>query len=94
MSEITTAFQVMNVVVYVATLAAVAYGWRRRPAYRAAFVPPALAAGLGVVFYALLLGGRLAADETLMWGSVHRLFAGLVIFGATATVAWLLGEKR
>lgn len=94
MNGITTTFQLMNVAVYVATLAAVAYGWRQRPAYRAALVPPGLAAGLGVVFYALLLGGRLSAAEMLMWGSVHRLFAGLVIFGATVTAVWILGDER
>lgn len=94
MSEMIRVFQWLSVGVFVMTLAAVAVGWQRWPAYRGAYLPALLFAVFGTVYYLLVLGGRLAGQEMLLWGAVHRFLGAMVIFGAVVALSWALGGKR
>lgn len=94
MTQMTAAFQQMAVGVFVVTVVVAVYGWRRYQVYRGAFFPAGLFAGYGVVYYALVLTGRLAGDEMLLWGAVHRLLAGVVVLGAVVALIWALGGRR
>lgn len=94
MTQLTAALQQIAMGVFVVTLIVAVYGWRRYPAYRGAFLPPVLFAGFGVVYYALVLTGRLMGADLLLWGAVHRLLGGVVVLGAAAALVWALGGKR
>lgn len=94
MTTVTTFFQAASMVVGVVTLALVVVGWRRYRGFRGVFLPAGLFAGYGVVYYALLLSGRMTVDEVFLWGSAHRFLANVLVLGGTAALVWALGGKH
>ncbi len=91
MNGVTTTFQMVNVAVFIMTLAVCFYGFRRHREYRGAFLPSAMVSAIGVVFYTFLLAGRLNNDQVLLFGAAHRTLMGLVIFGGMLAMVWALG---
>lgn len=78
MAAVTAGFQIVSIGVYLCILSAAAYLWQRWKAARLLAIPPGLWAGYGVVYYSLLLSGRLTPDAVFLWGAVHRLLAGVI----------------
>ena len=87
MAAITFWFQIGNIVGMIGILIIAAYLWWHWPRERGLVLPPALWAGYGVVFYGLLLGGRLTPDATLLWGAIHRTYAIYMVLAALVAMA-------
>lgn len=94
MAETMRLFQLASVGVFVATLIVGLWGWRRYPTYRAAFLPPMMAAAFGAVFYVLWLTETFPANELLVWGAVQRFVTAVVIFGGVMALTWALGGRN
>lgn len=88
MDALTTVLQVVSLVSMAAALvlaAALAIRWR---AYRCMVLAPAVWAGLGVVFYVLLLAGRFSDEAAQLWSDAHRFMAALLILGVL--LVWIV----
>lgn len=87
---LTAGIQLVNVAGMVAILAVGAYVWRRWPDARGLVLPPALWAGYGVVYYVLVLAGRLTSEALLLWGAIHRMLGIYMILGGLAALVAVL----
>ena len=89
MDALTMVLQVVSLVSMAAALvlaAALAIRWR---AYRCMVLAPAVWAGLGVVYYVLLLAGRFSDEAAQLWSAAHRFMAALLILGVLL-VLWIV----
>lgn len=95
MSTVTTANQVISLVTYLMILVLAVFVWLRWRGFRGLVLFPALWAGMGIVYYAMVLAGRFSTAETLLWGSYHRLMVGLMVLaGMVALVAILMAADK
>lgn len=89
MAAFTVGIQVSSVIGYIVILFVASAIWRKWPDMRGLIIFPALWSFYGVVYYGLLLAGRLAPDAVFLWGAIHRFLAMLMILGGVVTL-WLV----
>lgn len=89
MAAFTVGIQVSSVIGYVVILFVAAVIWRKWPDMRGLIIFPALWSLYGVIYYGLLLAGRLTPDAVFLWGAIHRFLAMLMILGGVVTL-WLV----
>lgn len=101
METVTVAFQIVTMLTFGLTFVLAVAGMAYRSSHRYArslrllLFPLLLWSGLGVIYYASLLGGRLAMPEVLLWGAAHRMYAGVLGLIAAAVIVFvLLKESR
>lgn len=95
MQTVTTINQVGSLIIYIMILVLAAIIWFRWRLFRGLVLFPALWAGFGIVYYALLLNHLFTNAEVLLWGSYHRLMVGVMILaGMVALLAILIVTDR
>lgn len=92
MTTLLTVIQWLNVIGLAAIIVMAAALYRKWYETRYVLLPPVMWAAFGIVFYVMVLSGRLSADAVLLFGAIHRMLAVAMVFGGLVTL-WAILEE-